>query len=189
MVLFVHFQVLQHAFIFSFSITYENFEVAISYDLKLRIAPYDVTEFDYQASNYDPQHTNFYLSDSKYVSDSANYKLRTFDADGKQIDFNFTSQTTKTLEVNKYYVGISSNGTDYTWKNLDYNVNETNDKLKGVVTLESEQIKPTESIVKYYKMLVFVTPQESVVGGQVTDVNFDSVKILYNFDINQIQTV
>ena len=175
-----------HSFIFGFSITYENFEVAASCGVNLRISPYENTDFDYVASNFNNLYTSFYLSDSNYITNPSSYKLWTFTDEGKQTEFHFNSEIGKALAINKFYIGTSSDGTNYSWVDKDYNIAETNEKLKGVINVDTNEIVPQVKTKIYYKVLVFVTPDANYIDGQVTDVVLHNVKILYYFAINQI---
>ena len=143
-----------HAFVITFSIEFHNFEISINYDLDFRLSSYDNEIFAYSDENIFPKKTSFYMKDGSYLGDNPSKELKTF-TNGAQSNFNFTQTIGKTLELNKYYIATSNDGSLYEWEGYSYNVSETSPLLKGIINIESGEVSASEEKIKYYKKVFF----------------------------------
>ena len=169
-----------HAFIIGFSLTINKMEVSVNTDLSLRLSPDDETNFEYEYSNLN---SSLFIENQEYINGDS--QLQTF-SNGVQTTFDFKNYTGLNLEKNKFYVAESDDGINYSWIPHDVDLQEKDPTKIYAVSIFNKDISANVSYKKYFQFIVFVTPQYTKVGDEITDVWFDQTRILYNLKTIQI---
>ena len=174
-----------HAFVCEFQLVIPVTEVSFTYDVKLRLTAIDVNDFD--ASDSELDHTTltsdiddglFYVF---YEDSEGVVKTRQNTID----EITDTNNTATPLEYSKdywyYAVGEEKDGIiKYTWdKSNEFDV-DTEGNLTDIISFDSGSVKAGESLIKYFKLMIFVDAEIKNIGNNQISWDAENSKILYS---------
>lgn len=176
-----------HAFVCEFQLEIPETEVSFTYDVKLRLTATDVNDFDAEDVKLD--HTKF-VSDI----DGNDVLFYVFAEDNNGVvktnqktiaEVTETNNTDKPMSYSKgywyYAVGEETNGSiKYTWDKSNEFDKDDEDNLTDIISFDSGSVKAGESLIKYFKIVIFVDAEIKGVGNNQLSWDAENSKILYS---------
>ena len=176
-----------HAFVCEFQLEIPETEVSFTYDVKLRLTAMDINDFDAEDVKLD--HTKF-VSDI----DGNDVLFYVFDEDNNGVvktnqktiaEVTETNNTDKPMSYSKdywyYAVGEESNGSiKYTWDKSNVFDKDKDNNLTDIISFDSGSVKAGESLIKYFKIVIFVDAEIKSIGNNQLSWDAENSKILYS---------
>ena len=176
----------RHLFESEFQLVINEPEVSLSYNVQLRLVASDVTDFKASSSG---------LSRTSFISDSSSNSFYHFKVNNDNVVITEQATLQEILDTSVEYVPgywyyaigtkQNDNSIKYEWDKSNEFVYDINGNLTGAIPFDSGNVKAGDSLIKYFKIAVFVNAQIKTTGTNQNSWSAENSRILYSLSAEQ----
>ena len=176
----------RHLFEREFRLVIDEPEVSISYNVQLRLVSQDVTNFTAPSSG---------LSRTSFISNSIANEFYYFKVNSEekivteQASLQEILGTSVEYSVGYWYYAVGTvqedNSITYEWNKSNEFVYDINGNLTGAIPFDSGNVEAGDSLIKYFKIAIFVDSQIISTGNNQKSWSAENSKLMYNLSATQ----